>query len=64
MINCYGCSKSIDDMYYLVAGDQFYWHFNCLKCDSCSIMLNEQSKCYLTNGKFYCTQHYFSLKSK
>ena len=62
MINCYGCSKPIDDMYYLLAGDQFYWHFNCLKCSSCLCCLKDQSKCFINDGKIYCMDHYYSNK--
>jgi hypothetical protein len=56
MINCFGCLKSIDDKYYLLVGNKFYWHFNCLKCRTCQCSL--ENKCYLSNGHFYCRQHY------
>ena len=57
---CVGCTETINDMYYLIVGSNFYWHLSCLKCSDCSCSL--QSKCYMNQGKFYCLNDYTKLK--
>ena len=59
---CSGCNQSINDLYFLDVGSKFYWHLTCLKCNDCSCLLELQTKCFLSDGKFYCADDYAKLK--
>lgn len=50
---CEMCHEPIIDKYYLNVGDLMTVHEKCLKCASCSRLL-EQKKCFYKDRKFYC----------
>lgn len=59
---CFGCKNPINDMYYLMVGNDFYWHISCLKCECCQSKM--QNKCYFDDGKFYCLDDYLKIKQQ
>ena len=60
---CTICNTPINDLYHLIVGNKLNLHIECLKCSVCKIKLEMQAKCYLNNGKFYCTNDYLKTKS-
>lgn len=55
---CTICNNQINDLYFLIVGSKLSIHLNCLKCSICFNKLEMESKCFLTNGKFYCAEHW------
>lgn len=49
---CEMCHEPIIDKYYLNVGDSMTVHENCLKCATCSRLLEQ--KCFYRDQKFYC----------
>lgn len=54
---CEECGECILDLYHFVIASKFYWHIGCLKCNICGC--NLKSKCFIDNGKCYCSEDYF-----
>jgi len=54
---CFGCGISIDDPYYLMMVNQS-WHFSCLKCSDCGILLEQEKRCFTKNGQIFCKDDY------
>ncbi|XP_074654710.1 LIM/homeobox protein Lhx3-like [Tubulanus polymorphus] len=58
IIICTGCQRAITDKFILRVADK-PWHATCLRCDVCSIPLNE--KCYTKENKVYCPMDFFDV---
>lgn len=55
MKDCEMCHHPIIDQYYLTVGDFMTVHQNCLRCATCSRLIDdEQKKCFYRERKFYC----------
>ncbi len=50
VLKCFVCKKNIDDDFSKI--NNHYYHANCIKCDSCHLVLKENY--YLRNQKFFC----------
>ncbi|KRX39404.1 TBC1 domain family member 13 [Trichinella murrelli] len=61
---CSGCGNLIYDRYLLQVNQQL-WHVNCLRCSSCTALLDKLPSCYLKEDKVFCKMCYqrqFSVK--
>lgn len=58
---CVGCGSQIHDRHILRVAPDLEWHASCLKCQECHQLLDENSTCFVRNGKTYCKQDYFHL---
>ncbi|XP_065062494.1 LIM domain only protein 3-like [Rhopilema esculentum] len=58
---CDGCQLNISDRFLLEALDS-RWHYGCLRCDCCDVVLAEISqKFYFKFGKKFCVFDYLRL---
>ncbi|KAE9553281.1 hypothetical protein FO519_003494 [Halicephalobus sp. NKZ332] len=55
--SCFGCRESIVDKWLLVVNST-NWHSGCLRCSSCSNLLNEAPTCFWRENKVYCRNCY------
>lgn len=58
--HCIKCKSKILDQYYLQTKDGIY-HLQCLRCDHCDLVLDDQVNCYNRNGQIYCRIDYKRL---
>ncbi|KAJ8003271.1 hypothetical protein DPEC_G00167690 [Dallia pectoralis] len=58
---CVGCGCQIQDQYILRVAPDLEWHAACLQCAECSQYLDEQSTCFIRDGKTYCKRDYVRL---
>uniref|UniRef100_A0A0N4ZK39 LIM/homeobox protein Awh n=1 Tax=Parastrongyloides trichosuri TaxID=131310 RepID=A0A0N4ZK39_PARTI len=56
---CAGCNSIIKEKFLYTMNNQF-WHSSCLRCDSCSIILEQNPSCYVKDRKIYCKSCYDS----
>ena len=61
---CFGCGGQINDQFILRVAPDLEWHVNCLKCVECGQYLDENSTCFVRNGKAFCKLDYVRLFSK
>ncbi|KRX28115.1 TBC1 domain family member 13 [Trichinella nelsoni] len=54
---CSGCGNLIYDRYLLQVNQQL-WHVNCLRCSSCTALLDKLPSCYLKEDKVFCKMCY------
>ena len=55
---CAGCGARIVDRFYLMAVDQ-EWHAECLKCNECSLRLDNELTCFTKDGEILCREDYY-----
>lgn len=55
---CVGCGNVIYDQYILRVSPDLEWHAHCLKCVDCNIQLDENTTCFVRDGKTYCKRDY------
>ena len=55
---CMGCGLVIKDQYIYKVLPDMQWHESCLKCSECDCKLEENSTCFVKNGKAYCKNDY------
>lgn len=65
--SCGGCRGLICERSYLQC-DNRYFHVNCLRCNQCNVILNNEGKVYVKSGMHLCRADYlkyvcFTMKS-
>lgn len=52
------CHRPIVEPYYLIVGDSMPLHDYCLRCSTCSRLIDEREtkKCFFRDGKFHCPE--------
>ncbi len=55
---CRACKKEIYDKYYLRV-NEYSWHEECLKCDTCSLALVTEETCFIKKNKVFCKLDYY-----
>ena len=55
---CIGCGLLIKDQYIYKVLPDMQWHESCLKCSECDCKLEENSTCFVKNGKAFCKTDY------
>lgn len=57
---CAGCSGILKEKFIYSMNNQF-WHSQCLRCETCSIILEQNPSCYMKDKKIYCKKCYDRL---
>ncbi|CAF1434575.1 unnamed protein product [Didymodactylos carnosus] len=55
---CAGCGCQIFDQFILKVAPNMEWHADCLKCSECGQYLDENTTCFVRDGKTYCKLDY------
>ena len=50
---CFCCSETINDKW-LIFVNNTHWHVNCLKCSSCTQVLNDLPTCFWRENRIFC----------
>ena len=58
---CKGCGLFINDQYIFKVLPDMFWHERCLQCAECHCKLNENTTCFVKNGRAYCKSDYARL---
>ncbi|CAF0962213.1 unnamed protein product, partial [Didymodactylos carnosus] len=58
---CAGCGCQILDKFILKVAPDMEWHASCLKCNECGKYLDENTTCFVRDGKTYCKMDYTRL---
>ena len=60
---CAGCNCQIYDQYLLKVAPDLEWHIQCLKCSECGQYLDENTTCFVLDGKTFCKYDYIRYDS-
>jgi len=60
---CAGCNCQIYDQYLLKVEPDLEWHIQCLKCSECGQYLDENTTCFVLDGKTFCKYDYIRYVS-
>lgn len=60
---CAGCNCQIYDQYLLKVTPDLEWHVQCLKCSECGQFLDENTTCFVVEGKTFCKYDYIRYVS-
>lgn len=65
--NCDGCGMGIHERHLLCLSrnlenlEKSYWHENCLTCVKCNKNVGNDNKCFVHDGRIFCTEDYSML---